>query len=85
MHDRTRRRSKSGRVAGTGAAAGETALGRRADPGSMALVQLPSFLTDPIFVGLAVLIVAFIFFVYLMLRRTLLGLQEGFDEGRRNG
>lgn len=51
----------------------------------MALVQLPSFLTDPIFVGLAVLIVAFIFFVYLMLRRTLLGLQEGFDEGRRNG
>ena len=39
-------------------------------------------LDDPIFIGLAVLIVGFIFFVYLMLRRTLLGLREGYDQGR---
>lgn len=48
------------------------------------MFQLPSALTDPIFVGLAVLIIAFIFFVYLMLRRTLMGLQEGYQQGRKD-
>lgn len=46
------------------------------------MVGIPSAFTDPIFVGLAILLVLFIFFMYLMIRRTMLGLQEGFDEGR---
>lgn len=46
------------------------------------MIGLPDAFTDPIFVGLAVLLVLFIFFVYLMIRRTLLGLQEGYDKGR---
>lgn len=39
---------------------------------------------DPVFVGLLVVILAFVFFAYLLVRRTLLGLREGYDQGRRD-
>ncbi|MFC4357018.1 hypothetical protein ACFO0N_03535 [Halobium salinum] len=37
---------------------------------------------DPVFVGLLVVILGLVFFLYLMARRTLLGLREGYDQGR---
>ncbi|MFC7204846.1 hypothetical protein ACFQJC_15120 [Haloferax namakaokahaiae] len=37
---------------------------------------------DPVFTGLLVVMLLFVFFGYLLVRRTLLGLREGFDEGR---
>ncbi|WP_164974725.1 DUF7859 family protein [Halegenticoccus tardaugens] len=38
---------------------------------------------DPVFLGLVVVMLLFVFFSYLFLRRTLLGLREGYEEGRR--
>ncbi|WP_162832761.1 MULTISPECIES: hypothetical protein [Haloferax] len=38
---------------------------------------------DPVFVGLLVALLLFVFFGYLLVRRTLLGLSEGYDEARR--
>lgn len=38
---------------------------------------------DPIFVGLVVVLLAFFFFTFLLVRRTLMGLREGFEEGKR--
>ncbi|EMA02730.1 hypothetical protein C439_09105 [Haloferax mediterranei ATCC 33500] len=38
---------------------------------------------DPVFTGLLVAILLFVFFAYLLVRRTLLGLSEGYDEARR--
>lgn len=38
---------------------------------------------DPVFVGLVVVLLAFFFFLYLLVRRTLLGLREGYDQGRK--
>jgi hypothetical protein len=40
-------------------------------------------LSDPVFLALAGIVVLFILVVYLFVRRTLLGLREGFEEGRR--
>lgn len=38
---------------------------------------------DPIFIGLVVILLAFFFFAYLLVRRTVLGLREGFEEGKK--
>jgi hypothetical protein len=38
-------------------------------------------LANPIFVGFVVLLLLFVFFGYLFVRRTLLGLREGYDDG----
>ncbi|WP_266078972.1 DUF7859 family protein [Haladaptatus caseinilyticus] len=40
-------------------------------------------LSDPVFVGLLVAILAFVFFIYLFIRRTLTGFQEGVQKGQR--
>ena len=37
-------------------------------------------LSDPIFAGLVVVILLFIFFAYLFVRRTVTGLREGYDD-----
>ena len=46
------------------------------------MVGLPEAFSDPIFVGLLVALLAFALFMYLLVRRTLLGLREGYDRGR---
>lgn len=38
---------------------------------------------NPILVGLVVVMLGFVFFMYLFVRRTLTGLREGYDQGRR--
>ncbi|ELZ76044.1 hypothetical protein C453_03509 [Haloferax elongans ATCC BAA-1513] len=38
---------------------------------------------DPVFTGLLVLMLLFVFFAYLLVRRTLLGLREGYDDARK--
>ncbi len=38
--------------------------------------------TDPMLFGMVAALLLFFFFVYLMIRRTLVGFQEGVDEGR---
>jgi hypothetical protein len=40
-------------------------------------------LNDPLFVALLVIMLAFVFFVYLFIRRTLTGFQEGMQKGQR--
>ncbi|WP_049916926.1 DUF7859 family protein [Halogeometricum pallidum] len=40
-------------------------------------------LSEPIFVGFVVFILLFVFFGYLFVRRTVMGMREGFDEGYR--
>jgi len=42
-----------------------------------------SFFDDPVVIGLVVLLVAFVFFGYLLMRRTVLGLREGYEDGQR--
>jgi hypothetical protein len=38
---------------------------------------------DPVFVALVVALLGFVFFVYLFVRRTLTGFQEGVEKGQR--
>lgn len=38
---------------------------------------------DPVVVGFAVVLLAFVFFAYLLVRRTLVAFREGFEENRR--
>ena len=40
--------------------------------------------SDPIFAGLVVVMLLFVFFAYLFVRRTLTGLQEGYDDAYRD-
>lgn len=40
--------------------------------------------SEPIFVGLLVAMLGVILFLYLLLRRTVLGLREGYDAGRES-
>lgn len=42
-----------------------------------------TLVSDPIFVGLLAVMVLFIFFAYLFARRILTGLQEGYDDTRK--
>ncbi|WP_338740126.1 hypothetical protein [Haloplanus salilacus] len=46
-------------------------------------LQLSDLLGDPIFLGLVGLMLLLVFFAYLLVRRTLLSLREGYDEGYR--
>lgn len=48
------------------------------------MAGVPSELTSPVFLGLLIVILGFIFFMYLLARRTLLGLREGYEKGRRD-
>jgi ABC-type multidrug transport system permease subunit len=38
---------------------------------------------DPVLVGLVVVMLAFVFGVYLLVRRTLLSMREGFERGKQ--
>jgi hypothetical protein len=38
---------------------------------------------DPVFLGLVAVLVGLSFFGYLLVRRTLLSLREGYEEGKR--
>jgi len=42
-----------------------------------------SLFDDPVFLGLVVLMLLLVFGGYLLIRRTLLSLREGFDDGYR--
>jgi hypothetical protein len=44
---------------------------------------LDEALSDPVTLVFAGLLLAFVFVVYLFLRRTLVGFREGLQEGRR--
>lgn len=59
--------------------AAETALERGPRSSPMALGPFG----DPVFVGLVAALVVFFFFIYLLLRRTVTGFMEGFEESRR--
>jgi len=66
--------------------------GRLTDPVETALcapallttmLALSALFEDPIFLALVALMLLLVFFGYLLVRRTLLSLREGFDEGYR--
>jgi hypothetical protein len=38
--------------------------------------------SDPVFVALLIALLAFVFFIYLFIRRTLTGFQEGMQKGQ---
>jgi hypothetical protein len=40
------------------------------------------FLEDPVLVAIVVIMLTFLFFVYLFLRRTATGFKEGLNQGR---
>jgi hypothetical protein len=46
-------------------------------------LQLSSLLEDPVFLALVALMLLLVFLGYLFVRRTLLSLREGYDEGYR--
>jgi hypothetical protein len=48
------------------------------------MTPLPLLLSDldPVLVGIVVVMLAFVFFVYLFIRRTLSGFKEGVNQGR---
>jgi hypothetical protein len=47
------------------------------------VLQLSGLLEDPIFLALVALMLLLVFLGYLLVRRTLLSLREGYDEGYR--
>jgi hypothetical protein len=47
------------------------------------MLALSALLDDPIFLALVALMLLLVFFGYLLVRRTLLSLREGYDEGYR--
>jgi len=42
-----------------------------------------SLFNDPVVLGLIVVLVGFVFFGYLLMRRTVMGLREGYEDGQR--
>jgi hypothetical protein len=52
-------------------------------PASAVTLQFSGLLGDPIFLALAGVLLLLVFFGYLLVRRTLLSLREGYDEGYR--
>ncbi|MEF8856522.1 MAG: hypothetical protein V5A16_03780 [Haloplanus sp.] len=46
-------------------------------------LQLSSLLEDPVFLALVAIMLLLVLFGFLLVRRTLLSLREGFDEGYR--
>jgi hypothetical protein len=67
----------------------ETALEPPTERSRMSLVVLQGggivdfLLANPVFTALLVVMLLFVFFSYLFVRRTLTGLREGYDQGRR--
>ncbi|QCJ46996.1 MULTISPECIES: DUF7859 family protein [Haloprofundus] len=51
--------------------------------GSLVDTVVDALGNDPVFVGLVVAMLLFVFFAYLFVRRTVTGLQQGYQEGRR--
>jgi hypothetical protein len=51
--------------------------------GSFVDTLVESLTNDPVFVGLIVAMLLFVFFSYLFVRRTVTGLQQGYQEGRQ--
>ncbi len=47
------------------------------------VLQFSGLLEDPVFLGLVAVMLLLVFFGYLLVRRTLLSLREGYDEGYR--
>jgi hypothetical protein len=47
------------------------------------VLQFDDLLGDPVFLGLVAIMLLLVFFGYLLVRRTLLSLREGYDEGYR--
>lgn len=47
------------------------------------VLQLSSLLEDPIFLVLVAIMLLLVLFGFLLIRRTLLSLREGFDDGYR--
>jgi hypothetical protein len=48
------------------------------------MLQVTDAFRDPVFVMLLIAILVFAFFMYLLARRTLMGMREGYQKGRRN-
>lgn len=48
------------------------------------MFQMTDAFRDPIFVMLLIAILVFAFFMYLLVRQTLMGMREGYQQGRRN-
>jgi flagellar biogenesis protein FliO len=46
-------------------------------------MAVSDLLTDPVWLGMLAVLLLFVFFAYLLVRRTLLGLQDGYREGQR--
>ena len=44
---------------------------------------MASIFNDPLVLGFLVLLLGFVFFMYLFVRRTLTGFREGMDNSRR--
>ena len=38
---------------------------------------------DPVFLGILAALLVFVLFIYLFIRRTILGFKEGMEQGRR--
>ena len=38
---------------------------------------------DPVVLGLIITLLLFVFFGYLLMRRTVMGLREGYEDGQR--
>lgn len=47
------------------------------------MIGLPDAFSDPVFLILLGIVLLFMFFFYLLLRRTVLGLREGYEKGRQ--
>lgn len=46
-------------------------------------MAVSELLTDPVWLGMMGVLLLFVFFGYLLLRRTVLGLREGYQDGRQ--
>ncbi|WP_276299644.1 hypothetical protein [Halorussus lipolyticus] len=44
---------------------------------------MASIVNDPLVLGFLVILLGFVFFMYLFVRRTLTGFKEGVENGRR--
>jgi len=42
-----------------------------------------SLFDDPVVIGLIVILLAFVIFGYLLMRRTVMSLREGYEDGQR--
>lgn len=49
---------------------------------AIALFSVFGIEIDPVLIGLVVIMLGFVFYIYLFVRRTVTGFQEGLDESR---